>query len=140
MEEVPEWELLEMAVDSGAGETVLEEGVVKCVPATEGEAKKRGVKYEVADGTLMDNEGEKKFIAVTDEGSSRKLVGRVCGVNKSLLSVKKVTGAGNTVVFKKGYGYIENDKSGERTYMEEKEGLYMVKLWVPRDQEGFTRR
>ena len=34
MEEVPEWELLEMAVDSGAGETVLEEGVVKCVPVS----------------------------------------------------------------------------------------------------------
>jgi hypothetical protein len=38
MEEVPEWEELEMAVDSGAGETVLEEGVVKCVKAVEGEA------------------------------------------------------------------------------------------------------
>lgn len=140
MDKVPEWEVLEMAVDSGAGETVLEDGVVKCVEAVEGEAKKRGVRYEVADGTLMENEGEKEFVAMTEEGNTRKLVGQVCGVNKSLLSVRKVTGAGNTVVFKKGYGWIENDKSGEKTWMEEKDGMYVVRLWVPRDQGGFTRR
>lgn len=140
VEQIPEWELLEMAVDSGAGETVLEEGVVKCVEAVDGEAKRRGVRYEVADGTLMANEGEKKFVAMTDEGNPRRMVGQVCGVNKSLLSVRRVTAGGNTVVFKKGYGYIESDRTGERTWMEEKEGMYVVKLWVPRNQERFTRQ
>ena len=140
MEEAPEWELLEMAVDSGAGETVLEIGVVKCVEAVDGEAKRRGVRYEVADGTLMENEGEKEFVAVTEEGSKRKVVGQVCGVNKSLLSVRKVTGGGSTVVFKKGYGWIENDRTGEKTWMEERDGMYMVKLWVPRNQGVFARR
>ena len=94
----------------------------------------------MADGTLMENEGEKHFVAVTEEGDKRKVVGQVCGVNKSLLSVRKVTGVGNTVVFKKGYGYIENDRTGEKTWIEEKEGMYVVRLWVPRDQEGFTRQ
>ena len=99
VEEAPEWELLEMAVDSGAGETVLEEGVVRCVETLEGEPKRRGVRYEAADGMLMANEGEKKFVAVTEEGNPRRMVGQVCGVNKSLLSVRRVAAGGNTVVF-----------------------------------------
>jgi hypothetical protein len=86
----------------------------------------------------MENEGEKRFVALTEEGEVKGVVGQVCGVNQRLLSVKRVTAAGNTVVFKKGYGWIENDKSKERTWMQERDGMYVVKLWVPRDQGGFT--
>ena len=48
-----------------------------------------------------------------------------------------VTAAGNTVVFKKGYGCMEEDTTGERISMEEKEGMYVVRLWVPRCQAFF---
>lgn len=140
LEEAGEWEELEMAVDSGAGETVIEEDALGSVAVVEGEALRKGVKYEVADGTLIDNMGEKRFVAIIAEGHKKKLVAQVCGVNKSLLSVKKVTAAGNTVVFKKGYGWIEDDSTGEKIWMEEREGMYMVKLWVPKDQSRFGRQ
>lgn len=116
LEECEEWEELEMAVDSGAGETVIGEGMVKCVEVVEGEARKKGVKYEVADGTLIDNEGEKKSVGVTGGGVAKRVCEQVCGVSKSLLSVRKVTGTRNTVVFRKGYGWIEDDRTGERTW------------------------
>ena len=140
LEEAGEWEELEMAVDSGAGETVIEEDALWSVAVVEGEALRKGVKYELADGTLIDNMGEKRFVAITAEGHKKKLVAQACGVNKSLLSVKKVTAAGNTVVFKKGYGWIEDDSTGEKIWMEEREGMYMVKLWVPKDQSRFGRQ
>ena len=89
--------------------------------------------------TLIDNMGEKRFVAITAEGHKNKLVAQVCGVNKSLLSVKKVTAAGNTVVFKKGYGWIEDDNTGAKIWMEEREGMYMVKLWALKDQSHFGR-
>ena len=126
-----------MAVDSGAGETVVSDEMVTSVETVKGEAYKKGVKYEAADGTLIENEGEKRFMAITGEGTKKKMVAQVCGVTKGLLSVRRVTGAGNTVVFKKGYGYIEDDQSKERIWMEEREGMYVVKLWVPKNQGGF---
>ena len=134
------WEELNRAVDSGAGETVIEEDALGCVAVIEGKARRKGVKYEVADGTLIDNKGEKRFVAVTEEGQKKKLVAQVCGVNKSLLIVRKVTAAGDTVTFKKGYGWIEDDKTGEKIWMEERDGIYMVKLSVPKDQSRFGRQ
>ena len=59
---------------------------------------------------------------------------QVCDVNKSLLSVRKVCGSGNTVVFKAGYGWIEDDTTKERIWLKEREGMYMMKMWV---KKGF---
>jgi hypothetical protein len=66
---------------------------------------------------------------------------QVCDVNKSLLSVRRVTGAGNRVVLEKDSGYIENTTTGERIHLAMKEGMYMLRMWVARSaQPGFTRQ
>ena len=70
-----EWEELEMAVDSGAAETVVAEDALRSVELVEGEAKKRGVQYEVADGTLIDNVGEKRFVGFTEDGVEEEVSG-----------------------------------------------------------------
>ena len=93
----------------------------------------------MADGHTIENKGEKRVKVLTEEGLERRIVGQVCDVNKSLLSVRKVCEAGSTVVFKKGHGWIEDDKTGERVWMQEREGMYVVKMWVPKDQ-GFQRQ
>ena len=54
--ETGEWEEIDMAVDSGATESVG-----ASIEAQPGEASRRGVKYEVADGTAIRNYGEKRF-------------------------------------------------------------------------------
>ena len=77
-------------------------------------------------------------MAVTDGGEPRKLVAQICEVNKSLLSVRRVLEGGNRVVFEQGASYIENVTTGEKVWMVEKEGMYTIKLWVPRDQAGFA--
>ena len=56
------------------------------------------------------------------------------------MSVRRVTAAGNSVVFKKDHGYIEEDKSGERIWMKVKDGMYVVTLWVPRAKSVFRGR
>ena len=55
-----EWEELNMAVDSGATETVVNEDMVDAVPTIAGPASKRGVEYEIANGVWIPNKGEKK--------------------------------------------------------------------------------
>ena len=77
-----EWELIELAVDSGATESVIPSEALTSVPTVEGQASRRGVLYEVANGTQIPNEGEKRFIAVTEEGVEKRLVLQVCDVNQ----------------------------------------------------------
>ncbi len=68
---------------------------------------------------------------MTEEGISRQITAQVCEVNKALLSVQKVVAQGNRVVFDKDGSYIESkDHKGERMWMTEKNGMYMLKLWV----------
>ena len=126
-----EWEKIEFHVDSGATETVLSEAMLMCVATKEGLAMKQGIKYEVANGVRIDNLGEKNFKGVSKEGFFRSMTAQVCDVNKALLSVKKVIAAGNQVVFGSKEGsYIESNTTGERMWLEERGGMYILELWV----------
>ena len=130
--EDPEWEEIELAVDSGATETVIGEEALKSVKLLEGSAFKRGVQYEVANGIRIQNLGEKKFIGWTSEGLGREITAQVCEVNKALLSVSKIVAAGNRVVFDPEGSYIEDMNSGEKVWMKSQGGMYMIKMWVQR--------
>ena len=129
-----EWEELELAVDSGATETVIGEESLQSIKLLEGAAYKRGVKYEVANGIRIPNLGEKRFVGVTEEGLSREIVAQVCEVNKPLLSVSKIVAAGNRVVFDENGSYIENIASGEKVWLKSQGGMYMLKMYV---KKGF---
>ena len=129
-----EWEEIELAVDSGATETVIGEEALQSIKLLEGAAYKRGVKYEVANGIRIPNLGEKRFVGVTEEGLAREIVAQVCEVNKPLLSVSKMVAAGNRVVFDESGSYIENIVSGEKVWMKSEGGMYMLKMFV---KKGF---
>ena len=132
-----DWEEIEMAVDSGATETVVGEDVLTSVQTTQGEAAKRGVQYEVASGERLPNLGEKRFVAYGEHGQQRMMKAQVCDVNKPLLSVHKMVSAGNRVVFAKGGSYVEDEDTKERMYLQEHGGMYMLKLWVQRQPFGW---
>ena len=125
-----EWEEIEMAVDSGATETVIGKDMLGQVQLKEGSAYRRGVHYEVASGELIPNLGEKQFVGYNEGGQARSMTAQVCDVNKALLSVKKMVQAGNRVVFEPEGGYVEDMASGERLHLREQAGMYMLKLWV----------
>lgn len=125
-----EWEAIEIAVDSGATETVVGEDMLTGVRTEIGDACRRGVQYEVASGTLIPNLGEKRFVAVGEGGEIRKMIAQVCEVNKPLLSVKRMTQAGNRVVFDSEGSYVEDKQTGEVMWLREEGGMYMLKLWV----------
>ena len=58
-----EWVEIEIAVDSGATETVMSEETLNgIIDITESAACKRGIVYEVADGTQIPNLGDRKFL------------------------------------------------------------------------------
>ena len=130
IEDTGGWEEIDMAIDSGATETVVGEGMLESIETVEGEAYRKGVQYEVARGTLIPNLGEKRFVAMGEGGQLRKMKAQVCEVNKALLSVKRVVQAGNRVVFDQEGSYVEDTYTGERMPLREEGGMYMLKLWV----------
>ena len=134
--DAPKWEAIELAVDSGASETVIPEGSVRSAQLVPSEASKRGVQYEVANGERIPNLGQKTFTGVTEaEGLLRGITAQVCEVNKPLLSVARLVKAGNTVVFSPEGSYVEDNGTQERLWLQESGGMFMLKLWVP--AEGF---
>lgn len=58
-----EWEEIELSVDSGATESVVPGSMPSSVPTQPGPASRRGVQYEVANGEIIPNEGDKRFMA-----------------------------------------------------------------------------
>ena len=124
------WELVDLNVDSGASETVIGEDMLLAIPTVQGDASRRGVEYEVANGVRIPNLGEKKFQATTNQGATRRITAQVCEVNKALLSVKKVVAAGNRVVFDESDSYIEDKQTGERMPFTCKNGMYLLQVWV----------
>ena len=127
-----QWEEIELSVDSGATESVVPDNMPQSIPTRPGAAHKRGVQYEVANGERIPNEGEKRFQAWTEEGQEKRMVMQVCEVNQGLLSVSKAVAAGNRIIFDKEGSYIVSKASGKATKLEEKNGMYVLKLWVQR--------
>ena len=90
-------------VDNSAAETVIPRRWFPNLKAVESEGSKRGVFYTTAEGSLVDNEGEKTLIMTTAEGARlRKVTFQVAGVNKALGSVSKMVRSGNRLVLREG--------------------------------------
>ena len=104
------WEEIELAVDSGASETVIGSDMAQSAVLQEGNAVKRNKVYEMADGVTIPNLGEKEFVGVSNERIQKELRAQVCDINKGLLSVSRVVDAGNRVVFSPKGSYIEDEQ------------------------------
>lgn len=127
------WEKVKLTVDSGAVDTVGPPTVGKGIPIKPTAASKAGRHYKAANGTRINNLGEKQLRAYTQEN---ELVGLTMQagetVNKFLGSVNKITRANNSVIFAPpGYeSYIYNWDTGSKTVMKEEGGVYVLELWV----------
>ena len=80
--------------------------------------------------------GENWFTGVSTEGAVRNITAQVCDVNKALLSVKKMVAAGNRVVFDQAGSYIEDTQSGERMWLAEEDGMYVLTMWVNKEKQA----
>jgi hypothetical protein len=134
------YEILEMTVDSGASDTVVNRSHVLIGEVTPSEGSRRGLKYVAASGQAMYNEGEKTVEVESTEGHLCSLKMQVSQVNKPLLSVSKVCDHGHEVVFNKDDGKIVNCKTGQEIKFRREDGVYRLQLRVMKDQSGFQRR
>ena len=88
-------------------------------------------------GATVEDEGRRAPELITSDGKKRKIGFSVAGVRRALLSVSKSIDHGNRVIFDSDGSYVENKKSGERTAIERKNGVFTMKFWVaPRPVSG----
>ena len=86
---------------------------------------------------MIPNEGEKRIMAVTEEGVEKRLILRVCDVNQGLISASKSASSGNRVILDDDGSYVENKSSGQKTWVEKRDGMYIMSLWVRRPKAPF---
>ena len=127
-----QWEPLPfpIVIDSGACASVLPTdwcGHVNLLKTPQSEAKEY---FRAANGKKIYNEGQKLVSMMTKEGAMRDMSFTVCSVTKALGSVSQMCRAGNKVVFNPPWSdegsYIEHEETGERLWLEEQGGLYVL--------------
>ena len=59
---------------------------------------------------------------------------QVANVRGPLGSVRRICEAGNRVVFDEEGSYIENNTSKKRTKIDKVKGVYLLKLWVKKEE------
>ena len=138
------WESLPypIVVDSGASASVMPEKWCEHVQLHETEASKRGIYYTAANGHRIYNKGERQVTMLSREGDRRNMKFQVCDVERPLGSVSQMCQAGHSVVFNppddpRG-SYIEHSHTGERMYLEARDGVYVLNTKVaPREAQAY---
>ena len=96
--------------------------------------------YVAANGETVPNQGQKVLNLCTKDGDYEQMKFQLAPVNQALCSVSGLCKAGNRVVFEDGWGYIQNKKTKHQTWLEERDGLYILEPDIaPTNEPGFGR-
>ena len=92
---------------------------------------KAGGSYRVANGHRVPNIGQQAVRFRTDEDQAAGLLFQTAEMERPLVSASQLAAAGNRVVFSNRGGEIINEKSGKRTALHKRGGIYVLRMWIP---------
>ena len=99
------------------------------MPLVDGDRK--GAPYEVANGAIIRNQGQRKCTVVNRDGGAPKILNlQVMAVHKPLLSVAELVRAGHRVVFDRDRCYIQDKKTGWCDTIDQTEDSFELTTWV----------
>ena len=101
-----------ITIDSGAAENVLPRDYLPEVPLKPSLGSQRGACFIAANGSKMENLGQKRIDFMAKGGTKSNILFQVTDAKKPLASVSKIVAKGNRVVFAPDRSYIENIQSG----------------------------
>ena len=136
--QAPEWERIVLTVDSGASDTVIPPHVAKSLPLLD--SSKVGIEYEVANGGIVQNLGERRGEVKLSENAVKSFIMSfqvVEKVHKPLLAVSRLVEAGHEVSFNKANPRIVLS-NGDVVPMICRGGTYEIDIWIK--NPGFTRQ
>ena len=134
------WEKIGLTIDSGAAETICPAREANSVATIPGSKFAQGVKYTCANGKKLPNLGEKRCVMCTEESEvEHNITMQVADVTRALMSVSRAVDAGNRIVFDDKWSYIEDKRSGQRTTIQRRGGLYVLECWIKARDESASQ-
>jgi len=97
---------LKFNYDTGAAVTAFPKGLVESSPGGG-----NGRSYRTATGELTSDEGSLRAMGLDENGNQNRVVGRIAGVHKVLVSASRSAGFGRNGWITKGGGYLAPDDS-----------------------------
>ena len=130
------WVKVTAVVDSGSAENAMPPGAVPFIGTEPSEGSRSGKVYRGAGGEPIPNQGQKVMVIKTLEGQSRKSNWQVCPVTRPLMSVARITAAGNRVYFDEKSPHIKNLRTGEITKLRKEGNMFVIDFWVKKPGEA----
>ena len=143
---VPDDEMMEITVDSGAGEAVANPKHFPNSPLTDSPGSLAGQYYLGPGGEKIPNEGQLTTGMTLEGGQQGKFTFQAAPVRKPLLAVSSVNDKGNLVIFDGDESYIIPGKATDwikklrglvqqipgKLKLHRKNGVYNLKAWRPK--------
>ena len=115
-----------ITIDSGAAENVLLRDYLTGIPLQPCPGSQRGACFIAANGTRMENLGQKRVDFEAANGVKSKILFQVTDSRKPLASVSKIVDKGDRVVFAPDCSYIENVSSKRKIDMQLTNGTHAI--------------
>ena len=90
----------------------------------------KGQSYIAADGGRMENKGHQVLHITTNEGRQGLTRCQVGDVNRPLMAVSQIAGAGNIIQFASDVGWIYNLTDGSWTRFERHKHVFELDMWL----------
>ena len=124
------WEQVSVQVDSGAIDTVAPKSVGAELPVIKTKAATMGLGYVAANGTRIENYGERVIKGFTDEGAGVEMAVQVTDVKRTLGSVYRMNQAGNRLVQGGDESYMIHKPTGRVTPIYVEQGKFLFNIWI----------
>ena len=124
------WEQVSVQVDSGAIDTVAPNNVGSELPVRKTKAANMGLGYVAANGTRIENYGERALKGFTDDGSGVEMAVQVTDVKRTLGSVYRMNQAGNRLVLDGDDSYMVHKATGKVTPIYVEQGKFLFNIWI----------
>jgi hypothetical protein len=148
------WRRIDVTVDSGAANSVINGDDFPNVPREESEGSKKGLVYQGPGSERIANRGQKRFkVRPQDQSSVRNMTFQDAKVRKPLAAVSGITEKNNIVLLDKKGSFIALASCPEvaeirrlimqiksKIELQEKRGVYLMPIWIEDRSSGFTRR
>ena len=139
----PEWEKLTLTVDSGASDTVVPPTVCQGAQLLK-TGEKCGIEYEIADGSSIENLGERHCLMKATEAktdATMEMRFQVVDVSKALRSVHRMVQQGHSVLLAEdkigeegGSAILINGDPKNRIPLRHAGGTYELDVWLKPSQ------
>ena len=121
-----------LKLDSGAFDWVFNPESAKAFPLGETEASKQGLNYTAANGTVIQNYGQRVIKGFTGDWVPIESAVQVVEVKRNLAGAMRIMKAGNRIVLDEEGSFIEDKKTGRQSKMRMENGDFEFDIWVPR--------